>query len=147
MKKTLKIIKRASLSIGVLIFVYMVGLVAAEGLADAYSEEIKGKEDLYKALSEEKARLEKCQDYEIRIKLIDESDLPYAKRICKDTYEIGVYETTNRSTIKHELYHIEKGHTDVKAPEDITEEIQWYTTYFFYEEPQAAIYELTDIRL
>ena len=144
------ILKRINITAIIFSFVlsiYLLGLFAAEGVSDILSEEVEGLENLEKILEEEKSKLKQCQNYEINIKIIDDSETPYATKIYGDKFEIGLYQTSNISTIRHELYHIEDGHTNMKTPKNLKERLHNGIKYLFVYEPQAAIYELTGLKL
>lgn len=51
----------------------------------------------------------------------------------------------NRSTLRHELYHIYDGHLEDKK--SISNELLKDLKYFFVYEPQAVLYQSLDVRL
>lgn len=144
------ILKRINITAIIFSFVlsiYLIGLFAAEGISDIRSEEIEGLENLKEILEEEKLKLVQCRNYDISIKIINDNETPYATKIYGDKFEIGLYQISNISTIRHELYHIEDGHTDMKTPKNLKERFHNGIKYLFVYEPQAAIYELTGLKL
>ncbi len=73
------------------------------------------------------------------------NDTPYAEKIGKRKYKIVLSKrNANVSILRHELYHIAKGHLEYqeKIQEKIGEGLQSYLIYLFWFEPQATIYEV-----
>jgi len=120
--------------------IYLGSILAMEGLPKLYEKKINGALDLKNALNEEQLKLGMCQDHTILLRIINENEASYSMRLCEGVYEIGLHETSDCSTIKHELYHIFDGHCDAHNK-------FFSPTYLFSQEPQAAVYSLTGLRL
>ena len=130
------------LVIAIALLLYLPFLYLVESVSDAYSEEVEGLMSIEKIMSEEIQSLIVCQDYDIEIVLIDQNESPYALKVGEGKYIIGLYEKNNRSTIKHELYHIEDVHTDVLYSNNLKGSIERELRYLFLHEPNAALYSL-----
>ena len=130
------------LVIAIALLLYLPFLYLVESVSDAYSEEVEGLMSIEKIMSEEIQSLIVCQDYDIEIVLIDQNEAPYALKVGEGKYIIGLYEKNNRSTIKHELYHIEDVHTDVLYSNNLKGSIERELRYLFLHEPNAALYSL-----
>lgn len=66
------------------------------------------------------------------------------RRIGENEYEIEFRdETTSKTIIRHELYHIADGHCDESLNSSLIEQVK----YWFKYEPQAMIYSSTELKL
>ena len=113
---------------------FMFLTLASMGVYNNSFPEIKTQKELEKVLQEERKKLGlTTQDISIRF---GESPYDASVRKIDDRYEIILDELRNRQVIKHELYHIYKGHADrgingISEWESITREIKCDLYSFF----------------
>ena len=89
---------------------------------------IKTQKELERVLKEERLEL-KLTTQNIIIRFGDSPWDAQVQRIAENTYEIILDESRDRPTIRHELYHIYKGHSDkdiqaISKWEDFTKEFK-----------------------
>lgn len=146
-KPILKRINITAILFSFVLSIYLLGLFAVEGVSDIISDEVSGLENLKQILEQEKSKLKQVKNYNIQIKIIPDNEVPSATKIYENNFEIRLYQKSNVSTIRHELYHIEDGHTEIKTPKNLKEKFYNGIMYLFLFEPQVAIYELTGLKL
>jgi hypothetical protein len=102
-----------------------------------FSERIKSQEDLNRITEEETRKLGIKRSIRANF---HESDRMDAIQYSDGTCEINIGGcTSTRSSVRHELYHIYRGHLDGSKFMD--------KDYFLRREPQAIIYEVFRIKI
>jgi hypothetical protein len=117
---------------------YLNGLKSLNRYANNHSEVIHSAFMLEDVVASERKKLSIASDVHIDIIYNDRANTSYSTRIGKGFYDIVLSSKHHtRAIIRHELYHIAKGHCDWKANKYIDG-----LAYFLYEEPAAALYSL-----
>ncbi len=121
---------------------YFTTLVGLSGIPKLFSERIKSQEDLDRITSEE---AEKLGIEEPVTPKFHNSWEENSKKLIDGTYviNIGGY-SARRCTVRHELYHIHRGHLDFMARHE--SRLLRRLDYFFRQEPQAIAYEVFRLR-
>lgn len=127
-----------------------VGAYFAMFLADAtipplFSEKIKNQRDLDRITAEESAKLGLDKPVEAYLEKSNEDD---SRRFSDGTYEIRIgsgRSGATRSAVRHELYHIHKGHFD--DPLHKRGRLTRKLNYLLRQEPQAIAYGLFKLKL
>jgi len=131
---------------------YTLALIGLEYYSDSKSEPIRSQEHLEQIMEEEIKKLG-IENKNILLILDDNEkwNYPYAVKIGEESYEININPSKHKVvSVKHELYHIADGHCDFGAKfssDSNIDHLIFYTCYFFYYEPQAAIYAATGLKL
>jgi hypothetical protein len=107
---------------------FMFLMLASVGMYTNSFPEIKTKKELEKVLEEERKKLG-LTTQEISIKFGESFYDAQVQRIGDNRYEITLDELRDRQTVRHELYHIYKGHADadikgISTWENLTKEIK-----------------------
>ncbi len=117
---------------------YCCSLLCLELPSVILSQGIESQSQLEELLAKEKKKLN-C-DKNIKAKLTFDYNNPISIKNEDGSYEIFLSEFGhNVSTLRHELYHIADGHLD-------NPNRNWIS-YFFWYEPQAALYESFGLKL
>jgi len=118
---------------------YFVTLIGLNTLSIFFSEKIKNQEELDKIIIEESKKL-RLNKKAIGIYL------PKFEAECK---KIGNHyivklggKMANRGCVKHELYHIFRGHLENQSTKKVEN-----LKYFFKQEPQAIAYDVFGLKL
>lgn len=116
------------------------------GMCSAYiinytSPPINSQSELEVLLKQERKKLEIPQEKIIHAKL-ESYNGSYAQKVAENEYEITLDNLSlenNLNVLRHELYHIADGHCE--------EGNSNFLLYLYWNEPQAVIYSLSDIKL
>ncbi len=122
---------------------YIATLVGLSEIPTLFSERIHTQEDLDRITSEESKKLgmTKC----VTPRFYDHWEAGAAK-LGDGTYEIHIGGFgARRSSVRHELYHVHKGHFDFcrYQPSALLQNLD----YLFRQEPQAIVYEAFRLKL
>lgn len=131
----IKIVKNIAIATGI----YTGILLGAQGISQEFiSPKINNQSQLEQILNKEKKQAGIKKDIMLDVKLgCDEDGGSYSEKISEKKYKIRLSSPTSLSTLKHELYHIADGHCDNSFNR---------LKYFFIDEPQATIYEITGLK-
>jgi len=139
MRKIIKTFEKAIQRTVLASLTYVSLLVGAEALSEINSPRINNQAQLEEKLRENGEKLRDKINNSLKIHIRKpKKDEPSAgsRKIGEREYEI-VLSNANESVLKHELYHIADGHTDSRYR---------LLLYLFWQEPQAAIYQITGLK-
>lgn len=114
-------------------------LLVAQGISQETSQRINNQSQLEQILNIERKRAGIKNEMIINISMSNnKEDISEAEKIGEKYYQITLSpRSSNLSTLRHELYHITDGHCD-ETYNDFK--------YFFWNEPQATIYQITGLK-
>ena len=125
--------------------IYITTTVGTTLTGRMFSEKIKSQEDLEKIVEEETEKL--GVDKPLKSEFGD-FPLAFAAKQRDGTYHLHVGRSTaSRSLVKHELYHIHKGHKGISFSKDSRNTLGRILKYLFIEEPQAIAYGTFGLKL
>ena len=113
---------------------------------ETFSERIKDKENLERILSEEK-NIIGFEDKEIFGRFEGDPRSAGVRKVEDDSYEILLFKSRNRFTVRHELYHIYQGACDSKEFSDGTYYSLNNLFGFLLDEISADIYAAYGLEL
>jgi len=120
---------------------YLTALVGSSAVSDVFSKKITSQEDLDGIVSEEVEKLGMDKPVRANFHGFDRAD---AKKTAKGSYVVNVGGSfATRGGVRHELYHIHKGHVEDNGKSDLVDKID----YYFRQEPQAIAYEVFRIKI
>jgi hypothetical protein len=143
MKKSLRYTKNALRGAVIAGTVYFFSLVLGEAYNNILSKPIRDQMDLESKLIQERKKLGyKIKENEvIRARKAHDKELTQVKKNIIG-YEIILSENYfTEAGLKHELYHIADGHLEKRTDGFLAK-----ARYFFWNEPQAAIYQITGLK-
>ncbi|MBS3086589.1 hypothetical protein J4422_02710 [Candidatus Pacearchaeota archaeon] len=121
---------------------YLLGLAGLSSITRVFSERVNSQEDLDRIVKEEVEKLGITKPIKANFQT---SYAGGAKKIGEGNYEINIGGfAARRSMVRHELYHIRKGHCE-KIREEIG--INDLFNYLLKYEPQAIAYQVFGIKL
>jgi hypothetical protein len=130
------------------LLIYIGCLIAIEGYASLGAEKVNAA-NLDRVMREERARLSMPNDVSIEVTFSPR--FAKSQRLSDKSYAIRLSNAlSDRSTLKHELYHITDGHFDSLFEDNEIGHInigRAIAKFFFCHEPQAALYEAFGLRL
>jgi len=120
-----------------------VGVMLTEPISYLFSERIKSQEDLDRISKEEAEKLGLKKTFKSNL---HENFRGSTRKLDDGTYEINIggY-AARRSVVRHELYHVHKGHPDFMRSQE--NRFLRVLDYYFRQEPQAILYEIFRLRL
>ena len=123
---------------------YTIGIIFSDTIGTMFSERIKSQGDLERIAAEEAEKLGMSKSFKVNF---HNSQLKegHASKLDDGTYEINIgHFGSRRSIVRHELYHIHRGHSDDWKKRTNLINILYY---YFRWEPQAVVYEVFRIKL
>lgn len=140
--KPRKIFQTAGIITATSILAYSIMIDAMNHATLTKSAALKNKQHAEQFVKKEQKKL-KIEDKNIELIIEEKCSAAYAQKKQPNEYVICLNpEYLKEGVIKHEVYHIVKGHCDTSYVFII-----WGLKSFFYNEPQAALYALWDIKL
>lgn len=128
-----------------LVVSYLSILTSTEAKANFNSPKIRNQSQLEVKLAEEREKLKGQIEDNVTINAVMiPGETPHATKISEKEYGIVLDTSESEWTLRHELYHVAKGHpysATTKTPKIIRA-----LKYLFWDEPQAAIYASTGLK-
>ena len=119
-------------------------LILASNIASIFSPKIDTQKNLEEKIEFERKKIDPNNKYKISGELVMHSE-GRSRKFIDGTYKIelgGFF--ADETTLRHELYHILDHHFEDIENKNV---IRHYLEYLFLHEPQAIIYELTELKL
>lgn len=148
MRNILKRIQKGITYSLILPLVYLWSAQVSSLLTDLISPKITTTTQLEQLISTEREKVNPTNQSKIEIKLMPKNILYSGKatRLDNGNYIIEASFPYNEATIKHELYHIFRGHCD-EIKDASKSLLQKGLKRIFYYEPTAKIYEVIGLQL